>query len=51
LAFIDISNQLPGLAEIEFVVLGPCKTNRAANALADILLERLNQMRISPGRV
>jgi DNA-binding transcriptional LysR family regulator len=46
LAFIDISNQLPALADIEFVVLGPDKTNRAANALADVLLERLNQMQI-----
>jgi DNA-binding transcriptional LysR family regulator len=47
LSFVDASNLLPRLAEIEFVVRGPSKTNRAANALADVLLASLSQMRMT----
>jgi DNA-binding transcriptional LysR family regulator len=45
LSVVDGANLLPRLAEIEFVVRGPSKTNRAANALADVLLASLGQMR------
>ncbi|HEY1857016.1 LysR substrate-binding domain-containing protein [Acidocella sp.] len=47
LSFVDTSNLLPRLAEIEFIVMGPSKTNKAANALADVLLESLSQMRVA----
>jgi GGDEF domain-containing protein len=39
------SAHLPRLGAIEFVVIGPGKTNQAANALADAILASAGRIR------